>query len=314
MTTKEGAAENLVFPDFNDIKVSTKTFIVKTNVSINLEKLYHYLPVTDYIMIPKKRGRKKKVEYVNPNKDIADGSIITMKFENNIKGVDLKEKKTQKKKRAKWFRNSFTVVIILDSKPVNFKICQNGMFQITGCKFDEHAEKCITYIWDYIKDEKDIWTYHDETKQELEVLFVPAMRNVDFSLGFLIDREALSRYMSIQTQFYSLLETSFGYTGVNIKVPLEYNITDMEIKRITYDKENQSWKETMTTYTEYLEKLSEKERNKKLNKDRYNTFLVFHSGRVIISGLTAQYMKNAYYYFLDIIRACKDEIEEKLDV
>jgi TATA-box binding protein (TBP) (component of TFIID and TFIIIB) len=70
----------------------------------------------------------------------------------------------------------------------------------------------------------------------------------------------------------------------------------------------------MTTYTEYLEKLSEKERNKKLNKDRFNTFLVFHSGRVIISGLTAQYMKNAYYYFLDIIRACKDEIEEKLDV
>jgi hypothetical protein len=95
----KGVKDTLVFPEFDDIKVSTKTFIVKTNITINLEKLFNFLPVTDYIMIPKKRGRKKKVEHVNPNKDIADGSIITMKFENNLKGVDLKEKKTQKEQK-----------------------------------------------------------------------------------------------------------------------------------------------------------------------------------------------------------------------
>ena len=42
-----------------------------------------------------------------------------MKYENNLRGVDLKQKKSNtKKKNSKWFRNSFTVVIIMDQKPI----------------------------------------------------------------------------------------------------------------------------------------------------------------------------------------------------
>lgn len=53
--------KKLVFPKFEDIKVSTKTFIIMTNIVINLCELYLKLPITNYIVIPKKRGRKKKV-------------------------------------------------------------------------------------------------------------------------------------------------------------------------------------------------------------------------------------------------------------
>ena len=49
----------LTFPVFEDIKVSTKTFIAMTNLIIDLKKLFDYLPITDYSVIPKKRGRKK---------------------------------------------------------------------------------------------------------------------------------------------------------------------------------------------------------------------------------------------------------------
>jgi len=226
MATK---TKSLSFPEFEEIKVSTNTFIAMTNLNIDLKKMFEFLPVTDYIVIPKKRGRKKKIDQTDPNIDIKSGSIITMKYENNIKGVDLKEKKTQnKKKNIKWFRNSFTVVILIDNKPVNFKICKNGMFQITGCKFEEHAQECIKYIWNYIKDEKNIYTF--SRGEDLETLFIPAMRNIDFSIGFFVDREKLAKYMSTQTEFHSLLETSFGYTGVNIKIPIEKNILSMNIK------------------------------------------------------------------------------------
>jgi hypothetical protein len=300
-----------IFPEFDDIKVSTKTFIAKTNLIIDLKKLFEYLPITEYIVIPKKRGRKKKIEQVDPNKDILNGSIITMKYENQIKGVDLKEKKTQKKKKTKWFRNSFTVVIIIDNKPVNFKICQNGMFQLTGCKFDIHAEKCIKYIWDYIKDQKDMWTFSEKT--HLEILFIPAMRNIDFSVGYLIDREKLSKYMSTKTSFYSLLETSFGYTGVNCKIGLSYDIKKMKIKKLIYTLDDTMWHESETIYDEYLSQIPEKERDKKINKDRYNTFLIFHSGRAIMSGLCRDFMVDAYYYFISIIKACRKEVEEILD-
>ena len=305
ISSKTGAT--LVFPDFDDIKVSTKTFTATTNLNIHIDKLYQKLPITSYIVTPKKRGRKKKCEHIDHNKSIMPGSIVTVKYENEIRGVELKPKKAKAGKKRKWFRNSITVVIILD-KAINFKVCRNGTFQMTGCKTHDHAVKCVQYIWKYIKDFDDIYTF--TRGSNLEAIFIPSMRNIDFSLGFIVDREKLNRYMCTQQEFHCLLETSFGYTGVNIKVPLDKDIITMKVKKLS-DKEGE-WVETWTTYKEYLEILSQKEREVKLQSERHNTFLVFHSGKVIMSGLTADFMRDVYSYFLSIIRTAFDKIEERL--
>jgi len=68
------------------------------------------------------------------------------------------------------------------------------------------------------------------------------------------------------------------------------------------------------TYGDYLCELPEKEQQKKMKKNRYTTFLVFHSGKVIVSSITAEVTKPAYNYFHEIIKRCRGEIEEKLDV
>ena len=59
---------------------------------------------------------------------------------------------------------------------------------------------------------------------------------------------------------------------------------------------------------------SKKEANKKLLKKRYNTFLVFHSGKVIMSGMEKSYMENTFYNFMKIIDNCYDVIKEKLEI
>ena len=69
---------DLKFSNFDDIKVSTKTFIVMTNISLNIDNLFKFLPITDYILVPKRRGRKKKNEPDDPNKNLLSGSIITL--------------------------------------------------------------------------------------------------------------------------------------------------------------------------------------------------------------------------------------------
>ena len=309
---KSKDSSSLVFPDFENIKVSTKTIITMTNLIIDLKGLFDFLPVIEYTPATKKRGKKKKTYMLEQLKDFPHGSIVTLKHENKIRGVDLKQKKlNSRKKKSKWFRNSFTVVMILDGKPVNFKICQNGMLQGTGVKTDSQAEDCIKILWSQIKDYENI-IYKFSRKMHLEAMFIPAMRNIDFSLGFNVDREKLSRYMSTQTEFHSLLETSFGYTGVNIKIPIVLDIRSMKIKKLSFKDNN--WFESMTTYDEYMQYISEKEQHKKMNKDRFNTFLVFHSGRVILSSINAEYSKESYYYFLKIIRTCYDVIEERLDI
>ena len=328
-------SRDLKFPEFEDIKVSTKTFTAMTNLKIEIKELYEKLPVTPYTVIAKKRGRKKKREEPNPNENIPLGSIVTLKCEGEIRGVELKTKKTKKTaNKTKWFRNSITVVIILD-KPVNFKICRNGTFQMTGCKTHEHAELCIKHIWEHIKDDQTLYSFTRSSKESseptLETMFIPSMRNIDFSLGFLVDREKLNIYMSPNSEnnyiskstlhekyfkdrdFHCLLETSFGYTGVNIKIPLTEDISTMEVKKLWYNDKD-GWKELWTTYQEYLDLLPEKDRISKLKDERYNTFLVFQSGCIIQSGLTSRFMKDPYYYFVDIMREGFDQIEERLDL
>tara|TARA_Y100000389_G_C17452144_1_gene515599 strand:- start:538 stop:1521 length:984 start_codon:yes stop_codon:yes gene_type:complete len=300
--------KGLKFDEFDSIKVSTKTYTATTNLIIDISKLFHIIPVTPYVVTIKKRGRKKKGEPVNHNKDVKPGSVVTVKYENEIRGVELKNKKPKPKKK-KWFRNSITVVIILD-KPINFKVCRNGTFQMTGCKNLEHAELCVKYIWRYMNEHTDIYSL--TRGDNLEALFIPSMRNIDFSLGFLVDREKLNNFICKNKDYHCLLETSFGYTGVNIKMPLSEDMSKLEIKKIS-SVSNNDFIEEWTTYQEYLDLLSPKDAETKLKDDRYNTFLVFHSGKCIMSGLTAKFMRKPYEIFIGLIKKAYEDIEERLE-
>jgi len=322
-TNKIKETDDLFFPEFDDIKVSTKTFIIMTNIVLNLDKLHTFLPITDYVVVPKKRGRKKKIEVIDPNKDIKTGSIITAEYKGVIRGVDLKKKKKKDKKeknRGKYFRNSVTIIMIINGKKINYKVSRNGKIQMTGCKLDEQAESCVEWFWDYIKDRNDIYDIVKfegaSSKDEMsffKTMYIPAMRNIDFGVNFCIDRERLDEYVNTSTPYHSLLETSFGYTGVSIKVPLKKSIVELDIKQFRYSLEDKEWLPTeMVKYSDYLKLLPPKDVAKKLKKDRYTTFLVFHSGRIIVSSLEAEYTRATYYEFLDIIRACYHLIKENL--
>jgi len=322
----ENDSSKLVFPVFDGIPVSTKTFVVVTNLIFDIDKLFEYLPCMDYVLIPKKRGRKKKIEPDDPNKNIPSGSIITLEYQNKIRGVDLKKKNNEKKnkekkKRGTYFRNSITIVMIIDNKKINFKVSRNGKFQMTGCKYDIQSEKCVKYIWGYINKSTGIYNIqenlvpnkqNDNIQKSLKIIFIPAMRNIDFALNFFVDREKLDEYFNTSTNYHSLLETSFGYTGVNIKIPIVKSIYNLMLKKIEFV--NNDWLDPVfVPYIEYLDMLSEKDASKKLKKQRYNTFLVFHSGKVIMSGMEETFMKDVYYEFLDIIRKSYHIIEEKLE-
>jgi TATA-box binding protein (TBP) (component of TFIID and TFIIIB) len=90
------------------------------------------------------------------------------------------------------------------------------------------------------------------------------------------------------------------------------DVCSMKLRKLTFlDLEV---KESSLLYGEYISRLTEKEQQKKIKKDRYTTFLVFHSGKVIVSGITAEITKPAYEYFLKIIIKCKNEIEEHLEI
>ena len=288
---------------FDDICISTETIIATTNWKVDIIALANHLPVTNHKVILKKRGRKAKNQKEEEKvPELNNGDIITLRIGNQLRGVQLKEKKNSKR----FFRNSLTIVMYIDHKFINFKVSKNGKFQFTGCKNENHAKLCMKFINDYTKDSTNIIHING---QQTEIMFVTVMTNINFNVGFCINREMLDEHINNHTKYYSLLETSFGYTGVNIKIPLE-NINEMPISKISY--KNHEWKEEPFNYAKYVDSLDDKDKDKEKGKVRYNTFLVFQSGNVILSSPHKNCMKDTYHEFLDIIKNCRDKIEEKI--
>lgn len=287
---------------FEDIEVSTKTYIVMTNIKINLQQFYDMVPITAYEVHQKRRGRKRKNELPPPKVHIDNGLIIYITYENSSRGTPLK-----KKKKKTFFRNSITIIIMIKDKPINFKLSSNGQFQITGCKTTEYASGCIQYIWKLLQG-TDVYQIG---KQPFTATFIPAMRNIDFNIGFLIDREKLDRYINEHTEHTSLLETSFGYTGVNIKFKMKKDITSLQLKQMKVI--NNEWDMSFTVpYQYYLDSLKEKDSLKKMTRERYNTFLVFHSGKIIMSGINKMFQSDSFAEFIKILLHIRPLIEEKL--
>ena len=295
--------EKLVNYKFEDMKVSTRTFTATTNLTIDIEQFSKHISVheTDDTRL---RGSKGDAMQQALGR-IPIGAIVCVNYLGVIRGINLKPRKKSKR----WFRNSFTVVVNAGDKLLNFKVCRNGTFQITGALSFEHAVHCIRCIWENIKKTK---FYSLPVGEKLSALIIPAMRNLDFTLGIKINREMFDQYiLDTNTNYHCLLETSFGYTGLNVKKKIVKPITSLKILKITDD----NWGGELVSYQEYLDVLTPEARETKLKHTRYNTFLVFHSGKIIQSGMSADFMRDDFYEFCEIINAAHaaGRIEEKLD-
>lgn len=290
---------------FKDIPISTRTIIVSTDTMIKIEDMYKNLPITPYQVLEKKRGRKKKNYIQQIQNTVEDGSIISVKYQGELRGVELKKKK----KSSKYFRNAVTIIISVNGKLINLKISANGKFQVTGCKDFDICEKAVKYLFDIILEDIDV--YLSQYNKDIHILFNNVMTNKDFSVGFLVNRENLDKIVNTSTEYKSLLETSFGYTGVNLKMPLHKNI-DRKFNCLKLNVQNKTYEQYTINYNDYLKRLNQKELVKE-NKDRHITFLVFQSGNVIMSGMNEELMEKYYNQFFDIIDNNRDLVVDKLN-
>ena len=158
------------------------------------------------------------------------------------------------------------------------------------------------------------------------VIFNTVMKNIDFKVGFFIQRDKLDCYINQHTDFRSLFEGSIS-TGVNIKIRADRPFDPLLIKTelvprpsslegndpegnepvgdyLTVDR-------TMVPYDEYFRLLDEKDQIKEKKKKRYFTLLVFHSGSCILSGVGPD-MEKVYNILMDIIIGKRSFFEEKL--
>lgn len=290
-------------PSFDDINISTTTVIVATNIEINLEWLYSAMCITMVditgLNIKANKDFQKHVIKIDPRY----GGITMAQYKNNLKGFKIM------KKKKKFFRNALSIVMYV-GKLITIKIPRKGQLQMTGCITPEHSQLCVQYLWEILRQQPNTENFtYKLSKSMLTTMLRTVMTDIVFNLGFNINRQKLDLYMNKCTEFNSLLETSFGYTGVNIKIPFQLDIHDNGIRTMCCSKEG-TWENGFISYETYMNGLSPKDYEKESKKNRRNTFLVFHSGTVIMSGMTVKYMRDVYDKFVCIMNNARREIEE----
>jgi len=280
---------------YDDLPVSTQTFIVRSNISsVNLAECFANLTVKSCITAIKYKHETKDAK-VTASSDSSDSpKTMTQKK---------KKKKTPKKIKKvslKNFLNCVTLTVQID-KRINVKIFNNGTFQMTGCKKRDHVGICMNAILEeFDKSENKYYTL-DPLENGIVYYVISVMRNVDFDIGFKIDRSALGTYVD-GNSIYSVPPMTTGYMGVKIKIPVD-NVRDIRIPKIAWPSNDA----TSVSYEEFFGTIYPAP--KKLTKKYFVSLSVFQNGKVLISGVDEAVIKPCYYWFKDLIAKGKNEVK-----
>jgi TATA-box binding protein (TBP) (component of TFIID and TFIIIB) len=296
--------ENLkVIKNFEDYNISTQTLIISTNINVNCDNFYNSINCVELNKSPLKNKNKMLVDL---DEKLENGDIVYAQYKTNHKGVYFKKKIINSEK---YFLNSVTIIMKVEEKFINIKVSNKGKLQITGCSKYYYSTIILDLFWKLIFKNTSLWNYKDEL-QEFTSIIIPVMCNINFSIGFEINRVSLNDIINRNTEFTSILEPSDGYVGVNIKIPIEEELMEnILIDNYTFNTEKQDWIISKTKFIDYIDTLTLKEKKKKLSKSYMNTFLVFYSGKVIMSGgISFINRKKAYETFINIIKQYKDKI------
>lgn len=281
---------------FDQYPISTQTLIISTNLIIDCQQFYDSIHT---VMVSRPPIGKTRM-LVQQTDQVEDGHIVFAQYKNSYKGMIFK------KISEKYFLNSVTIIMKISNKFINIKVSNKGKLQITGCSRTEYAVIILKRFWELIRDQKALWSFQEDTQFKASI--IPVMCNINFAIDFQINRESLNQIINTQTEYISILEPSDGYVGVNIKIsteeePLENILLDQ------YIYNGKEWEKSYTKFVDYIQTLTPKEQKKKIAKCFVNTFLVFYSGKVIMSGgISYTNRKRAYESFMNIIQTYKDEI------
>ena len=130
------------------------------------------------------------------------------------------------------------------------------------------------------------------------------MRNVNFNLGFLVDREKLGKYIIERQSNYKISPVIGGFIGMQFVVDLE-SIDDMPVYKFEIKKDGELIEKESISYKEFTDII-------KVNNTKKNiSIAIFQTGRVLISGIHEKYQNPFIEWFLNLIKEIKTDIKTK---
>lgn len=220
--------------------------------------------------------------------------------------------KPEEMKKINHFLNQLTVVISIGKQPLLNIMMFRDNLKVAGCKSVDDAVEAIMILWqDFIFDMKDAWRLKKGAK-EPRFVFETVMRNVDFKLGFPIERPALNYLMNgdgFRDKIHMSQYESTGHTNVNIKMfsrkPADFYydclVMPLDAKQKPYFIKLKD-----------IPYKSQKKKEKEAKEEKFITFIVFSSSEIILSGRYDKNMREMYEFFVNTVFENREDIEEKL--
>lgn len=283
----------MAFVDFDELKISTQTIIADTGIAMDIEDIFGRVSVDN------ERGGHVEGDH-GWESLVGTVRIMAMYYKEQTVVSECYDFK----KRSRFFRNALNVILCIGgAKMINFKLSKNGKFQLTGCKDAGHAKASVVAFL------RRVHAVCGCLPATTRIVIQTVMTNVDFNTGHAINRTILDDNMNRLTPYFSLLETSFGYTGVNIKIPVPKDYwRTLSVPVITLS-DGVRVAEEMRILGDVLDAT---DRQKVMSKPKYNTFLVFHSGNIIMSGMCPQVMRGDYKILTNLLTEWRNQITEKM--
>jgi hypothetical protein len=294
--------------EYSDLEVVTQTWVVYSNLLIDNQRLFDAIECAPLQQKLKKFQQRMQVD---EKETLENGEIVFSEYLGAVKGQPFR------KPKDKQMRNCATIIMKIDSgngaqvKFYNIKISRKGNFQITGCTSKLPVILILEKIWELLMRLPGTWSFQKQFDSNNFICYLCCqMHNVRFLLPHKIDLRKLNNsvksFLGETTiddlvEYSSIYEPSIGYGGVNIKIKSDkQQIKDVEITKAEFVEGRFHFSEVM--FGEYAKYLPKKDKDKKLNKISQNSFLVFHSGKAIMSGtFSAENRRDSYEKFKKLV-------------
>jgi hypothetical protein len=213
-------------------------------------------------------------------------------------------------KKVNHFLNQVTINIFLENNLLlNIMFFKNSI-KIANCKneLDDSVEILMILFQEYLDES---FLIKKSIDGKLNCIIETVMRNVDFKLGFDIDRVKLSKLLNkknFKDKVSECLYEPGDQSNVNIKM---YNKIPENYKfnHAVFDFKTKEFK--LTKY-DGIPDFLEPKHTKTLQKFKSITFIVFCSSEIILSSRYRQTTVDLYNFFISLLFENKDYITEKI--
>lgn len=306
-------------PKFSDIYISTQTKIGFLDDVVDLENIFWKLPIIDYkeaetgiikkiikinsqteddvIKLEENIKKEKNVSYDIINQiNTLTGNVKKFKdIRKIICGISKKDLINFRKKKKSAFYNCFAVIIRIKYKnkfkEINVKLFNTGKLEIPGIQNIETLNIAIKILLDTIENVSG--KKYKYLKNKVETVLI----NSNFSCNFFINRSNLYNILKFKYNIHSLFDPC-SYPGIQCK--FYYNKDNIENNGVCKCEK----------------KCNLNKKNKKLNKCKIISFMVFRTGSILIVGNCDEDIIHIIYKFIvNILKKelFNDTITKKID-